>query len=316
MLGWLLGELGPFAAKPVGSGLPLLFWVAYGLGMIMALVRGSTLAEMFAVVPLSALALAGLRFVPTFERLALWFVPSLYVGVALCGDQAVSLAGLRYRAAAGRVSSPVRFGASLAAAVLGIVSLTVCVDVVRRGLFALEYRPHSNYGLDDRSSVRWALAAHRPGDVLLSTHYGLAAIWWYGGLNVSDPDRSGRLPDGTPIFEIRHVPPGDQCAHWNAELDRALAGRSRIVVYLGFRMNVEPPGFDTFVLEDLGRRGALVGYKEYAEESRLGVFDLTKPPSPTVFTSLTGPMRRANRAGAEALRPLDGCISIIPARRW
>jgi len=277
--------------------------------MSVALARRAAVAVMFAVVPLSAVALALLHIVPTFERLALWFVPSLYVGVALCGDAAVWLGrrGLRLR-----VFSPARFGTLLtAAAVLGAVVFAVCLDVVRRGVFALEHRPRSNYGLDDRSSVRWALEAHRPGDVLLSTHYGLAAIWWYGGLNVADADRSGRLPDGTPIFEIRYVPLGDECSRWKTEMDSALEGRSRIVAYLGFRMNVEPPGFDTFALEELGRRAALVAYKEYAEESRVAVFDLKKPGGL--------PLQIPSRPGVPpdpSSRPPAGCISITPARRW
>jgi hypothetical protein len=306
---WLAAQAGPFATKPVGSGLQMLFWVAYASGMSVALARRSALAVMFAMVPLSAIALALLHIVPTFERLALWLVPSLYVGVALGGDAAVWLGrrGLRLP-----VFSPARFGALLtAAAVLGAVVLAVCLDVVRRGVFALEHRPRSNYGLDDRSSVRWVLDAHRPGDVVLSTHYGLAAIWWYAGLNVADADRSGRLPDGTPLFEIRHVPPGDACSHWRIAMDSALEGRSRIVVYLGFRMNVEPPGFDASVLEDLGRRAALVAYREYAEESRVAVFDLGKPGS--------FPLQIPARSGASPDRPLRlpaGCISITPARRW
>jgi hypothetical protein len=308
-LGWLVAQAGPFAAKPVGSGLRMLFWVAYASGMAVALVRRSALAAMFSMVPLSALALALLQIVPTFERLALWFVPSLYVGIALCGDAAVWLGrrGLNRRG-----FSPAQFGALVtSAAVLGVVVVAVCLDVIRRGVFALEHRPRSNYGLDDRSSVRWALEAHRPGDALLSTHYGLAAIWWYGGLNVADADRSGRLLDGTPIFEIRHVPLGEECSHWRIAMDSALQGRSRIVVYLGFRMNVEPPGFDTFVLEELGRRAVLVAYKEYAEESRVAVFDLGKPGSL--------PLQIPARLGAptdQTLRAPAGCISITPARRW
>ena len=94
-------------------------------------------------------------------------------------------------------------------------------------------------------------------------------------------------------------------------MDSAFAGRSRIVVYLGFRMNVEPQGFDTFVLEELGRRAALVAYKEYAEESRVAVFDLGKPGSL--------PLQIPARLGAptdRTLRAPAGCISITPARRW
>ena len=51
------------------------------------------------------------------------------------------------------------------------------------------------------------------------------------------------------------------------------------MVYLGFRTNVEPPGFDRLVLEELGRRGRLVGYRRYAEDSHVALFDLTERPA-------------------------------------
>ena len=39
----------------------------------------------------SGFLLAVLRLVPLYERLSLWFVPALYLGVALFADSAVSL---------------------------------------------------------------------------------------------------------------------------------------------------------------------------------------------------------------------------------
>jgi hypothetical protein len=159
--------------------------------------------------------------------------------------------------------------------------------------------------------VRWALAARRPGDVVVTTHYGLAALWWYGGVNVSDPEMSGRLADGTPMFEVGHVPQGPDCDRWGASWRDALAGRSRVVLYLGFRLNVEPVGFDDLVLEVLGRRGALVGYKEFAEESRVAVFDLREPTGGTLVIP-----PRSGRPSDWGPRTLDGCVSIKPARRW
>jgi hypothetical protein len=298
-LSWLGAQLGPFAVKPAGSGLPTLFWLSYAGGLAFAIARRLPAGMMFATVPVSAVALALLHIVPTFERLALWLVPALYVGVGFCADASLWFGR--------RAALPLALAA-------GVASIAATVDVVKRGVSALEHRPRSNYGLDDRSSVRWALAAHRPGDAVLTTHYGLAAIWWYGGVNISDPDSSGRLDDGTPMFEVGYVPQGPECDRSTASMNDALAGRARVLLYLGFRLNVEPAGFDDFVLDVVGRRGALVGYKEYAEESRLAVFDLRQsgsgPGGPLVIPS------RQGRPSERISRMMDGCVSIKPARRW
>jgi hypothetical protein len=331
---WLLNQFEPFATKPASSGLWLMFWIAYSVGILIGMARQRRLALMFATTPVSALALAALHIVPTFERLALWVVPSLYVGVALCGDAAVWLIrrpiaargwfagvfGRRIERRARRerpefvgeflgglrgvcVRSFALFAAATAAWVSG--------DVVHRGVMAIVHKPMSNYGLDDRSSIRWLLATHRPGDVVLTTHYGLAALWWYGKLNVSDPERSGTLADGSPVFELQYAEPGAECERAGNRLAAALGGHQRAAVYLGFRMNVLPPGFDSLVLQDLGARGALVGYKPYAEESRLAIFDLAEPARSATNGSIA-PDSRSNEASPVPA----GCVTVVPARRW
>jgi hypothetical protein len=303
----LVAQFQSFALKPGGSSATALFWVAAVGGYAFAIATRRSLGIMAATVPLSAAALAVFHIVPIFERLSLWVVPALYLAIGLCADAAVWLASSQ-----GRQWGARKRIAGLALAVApGVAAILVCVNVVQRGEGALESRPQSNYGLDDRSSVRSLLAIHRPGDVVMTTHYGLAAIWWYGGLNVAGPDRGSALPDGSPIFEIGHVPPGRDCARWHDQMNAVLSGRARVVVYLGFRLNVEPPGFDNFVLQELGKRGGLVSYKQYAEDSRLAVFDLGRAPSETLVVP--------GEAGALAVQdPLTvtGCLAVKPARRW
>jgi hypothetical protein len=299
-LRWLIAQLVPFAVKPAGSGLPHLFWTAWCCGIVFAIARRRAVGLMFALVPISAFMLAVFHVVPTFERLALWVVPALYVGVALCADGGAWLVGQRLL---GR--RPLVLATGVAAAVL---AASVCVDVIAHGITALEHRPRSNYGLDDRSSVRWLLAAHRPGDVILTTHFGLAAIWWYGGFDISDPDRTGQLPDGTPLYEIGHAPPEEDCGHWRRQLNAILEQHNRAVVYLGFRLNVLPVGYDNFVLKELGHRGEMAAYKPFAEKSRLAVFDLGRPSRRDVFAP-----------GEDTGVPLEipsGCMTITRARRW
>jgi hypothetical protein len=297
VLSWIGAQFTPFAVKPIGTGMPALFWFVYLAGVVSGFVARSSLALVFATVPISLLLLAVAGFVPTFERLAIWSVPALYVGIALCADKALPQSR--------RVRSYI--GVALA-----IPALMVSYDIVRRGVFAIEHRPRSNYGLDDRSSVQWLIDARRPGDAVLSTHYGLAAIWWYGGIDVADANRSGRMADGAPLYEIHHVEDERECARWGEALDAIARDRSRIVVYLGFRMNVEPEGFDQLVLEQFGSRWPLVGYKEYAEASRLAIFDLKAAAAgPLIVPS--GPGSAASRSN---IQTPAGCVSVMPARRW
>ena len=93
--------------------------------------------------------------------------------------------------------------------------------------------------------------------------------------------RVARLPNDIPLFELGHTA-GPDCAEHERNLAATLTRHSRVVVYLGFRLNVLPPGFDYLVLEDLGKRGSLVGYQRYAEESRVGIFDVKQPPRGTL----------------------------------
>jgi hypothetical protein len=196
-----------------------------------------------------------------------------------------------------------------AAACVGAIVTLVCGDVFRRGQLELEAKPMSNYGLDDRRSVRTLLALHRPGDVIMTTHFGLAGLWWYSGQNIAGPDAGGHLQDGSPIYEIGHVS-RPECDRVDERLDSVLDHRSRVAVYLGFRTNVEPPGFDRLVFEEFGRRGKLVEYRRFAEDSYVAVFDLTEPPASVRFDPTA--------SSIDTLRVplLAGCVRITAARRW
>jgi hypothetical protein len=299
----LVSQFGDFALKPGGSSLSAMFWLAVAIGIVFALATRRPLGLMVAAVPISAVALAVFHVVPIFERLALWTVPAIYLAIGLCADAALWFAG--------RARPLGRAAGLLLGLVTGATAGLVAVNIAQRGAGALEARPRSNYGLDDRSSVRWLLAAHRPGDVILTTHYGLAALWWYAGLDISDVDGGGRLPDGSQIFEIGHVPPGRGCNGSSDQLSNVISGHDRVVVYLGFRLNVEPVGFDNLVLQELGRRAGLVSYKKFAEESHLALFDVTRTPTETLIL----PTSRGTGIG-QAPPTATGCIAVRPARRW
>jgi hypothetical protein len=293
-----------------------LFWIAWLVGSAFAISTRRTHGLFAATVPLSGLGLALFHVIPPFERLAIWMVPSIYAGLAYGVDAAAALP--RYtparRSAIGRqpsASPPAsarpgwRMLLTLGSLAALTLTLAVPANIVRRGVTALQDRPHSNYGLDDRRSIAFLLSTHRRGDAVMTTHFGLAALWWYGRIPVSDPARGRTLADGSPIYEIHHRPAEEDCAAANQPMNAVFAEHTRVAMYLGFRMNVEPVGFDALVLREGIRRGALAAYKEYAEESRLAIFEAGRPGIQT--DGLPGTVRGSVP---------NGCVSVQPASRW
>lgn len=297
-LHWTLNWLRSFPEKPVGTEHWGLFWAAAIGGFVYASRRYGALGLAFASVPVSALALGMFQIVPPFERLGLWSVPALYVGLALCADAAWWLA----RQHRGRTARVAAVAAALAA---GIVSL----DIIDRGNAEIgARRADNNYQLDDRSAIRRLQGMRRTGDPVLTTHFGLAGLWWYAGVDVSGPQRGAYLHD-SPVFELSHETRRSRCARYRKEWDAILRRTGRAVVYLGFRMNVEPAGFDKLVLDELGAHGAVVSRGRYADLSHVVEFDFTQPPD-------GASNRYFEKSSNPEPPPLDGCVAIRPALRW
>jgi hypothetical protein len=304
-LQWLGSWFQDFAEKPIGTSHWVMFWLATIIGFVYAAVRYGVLGLTLALVPVSMIALGLFQIVPPRERLAAWAVPGLYTGLALCAD-----AGLWLLTHPGRARRwtprPLRIGVAIAALLMtGIVSL----DIARSGTADLAGKPvDSNYGLEDRRAVRFLTALRHSGDPILTTHFGLAGLWWYGDVDVTDPQRGEYLGD-SQIFEISHESRRSRCSHYEAELDAVLQKTSRAVVYLGFRTNVEPLGFDRLVVDELSRRGALVGYRHFADASHVFAFDFREPPDGTADRLFT-------ESSASKVPPAEGCVAIRPAQRW
>jgi len=303
-LQWIRGWIETFPVKPGGSRHWVMFWVAALTGFMYATMRFGSIGVAFAAVPVAALALAVGQFVPPFERLALWVVPSLYVGIAFCADAAVWLVfESRWRR-----STVGAAGALVLFVLVGIVT----EEVVRSGRVEVGVRKvENNYGLDDRRSVRRVLGLRQPGDPILTTHFGLAGLWWYGDVNLADAQRGGFLAD-SPIFEISHERRAARCAAHRALMDAVVQRTGRAILYLGFRMNVEPEGFDKLVLDELTRRGAATGYRRYADRSYVSAFDFRRQPNGTSERFF----RHHGVVKAPLPPDLEGCVAIRPAQRW
>jgi hypothetical protein len=275
-----------------------MFWVSLACGF--AFTAHRPLNVLLAAAPLSAFVLAALRLVPLVERLSLWIVPALFFGVALFVECGVQLARDGY----------MRRSWLRVAAASGIlfIGFQVCSDIVRNGIYALEVeRPRdSKQGIDDRSGVRWLLREHRYGDLLMTTHLGLPAVWWYGEASLANAESPGaRLSDGSPIFELVYASPGPECRHDHVR--DILTDQRRVLVYFGFPDR--PVGFDDLVVNSASRFGDVAARRDFSLSSRAAVIALhqpldserpAQPPSPQAAGTAT----------------LDGCVLVRTATRW
>ncbi len=215
-LSWFGGQLQPFAMKPGGTGLWLSFWITAAIGFAVA--RQLALGLLAGAVVLSGFILAVVRIVPFYERLSLWFLPSIFLGIALFADWSVVFAGKSRQRTAMFAAMSVLVGA---------IAFQLCGDLLRRGIDDVSAtRPaETNRYVDDRSSISWLMAQRQPGDLIITTKLGLPAIWWYGDIDISGGgDHAGM---GHPLFIAEHLS-GSDCE--GEPLRKAVQGQSRALV--------------------------------------------------------------------------------------
>jgi hypothetical protein len=291
---WVLARLPIVAKNPAGTEWWVTLWASAAAGF--ACSRQPLVGLFFASVPLTAVALSPI--VPMHERLTLWIVPALYVGVALLVDRSVQLClqGVRRRhwvLAVGGVS-------------VVIVASCLVADVVAGGKQELMGARWSDakHRLNDQLAVRWLMRQHRPGDVLISTQLAWPAVWWYGAIRPRDASE-GRMPDGSFMYEVGHQ---SDSGCRPGQLRDVLATHQRVLVYLGFRD--VPDGYDDLLLERLDELGAVAGLQEFAGLSRAAVLDLHVPGSEEIT------FRLLSRSRTEESVPLGGCVTVRPAVLW
>jgi hypothetical protein len=293
-LQWMYGRLAPIASKPGGSVLAVALWISAGIGFVAAPNR--VLGAVAGLVVASGFVLGALGLMPLYERLSLWFVPALYLGIALAADRAVWL----FR------EMPLKrawMNRAVGAAIATIV-LAVCVEVVARGIYDLRRgRPaDSNHATDDRSAVAWLLAQRQPGEALVTSKNSLPAIWWYGGVSLAESD--GRtFKDGGRIFFAEYHGARRICR--GREPDKVFAGRSVFQVYFGFPDM--PNWFDDWFLERVTVVGGVTALKHFSEASRAAVVDPTFLGGSMLFWE--------DGASQRGTQP-RGCIAVNPAQTW
>ena len=293
---WLISQTDTFTTRPGGSELTGLFWLVVLAGVLFAQPR--LFGYLVAAVTLSLCVLAAMRLVPLYERFAIWVVPSLYLAIALCVD-----AGIR---AGWNAYSQRRHVRAATAALVTAAVLWLCGNVAAQGWHVIQIaRPdNSNHQLDDRMAVEWLLSQHERGDVVLTTRLALPAVWWYGGAPVSSPTLGGFLRDRIPILEVDHVEQGRACH--SDDLRGALLTYRRALVYLGFRFDDVPRGFDDFLLQELRRIGRVTESQRFPGITRAFVVDIVPPRQESARATVL----------LDSPTPTTGCISVQPARRW
>lgn len=308
-----------FAEKPGGAGWVAAFWVAAAGGFLLS--RRRTFGLTMATVPASMFLFGILRMVPIFERLSVWALPAAYVGIALGIDAGIRPLREAFAATFGRrrpdanpphqpigTARPATLRARVIAGVaVAALSAAISVQVLQRGRgeFLAAYPPDSNHQLDDRSAVQWLIARARPGDAVLTTKLATPALWWYGGGSVAPGASSSALAGGLTMIEVGFQP--DPRACHGDELARALAPFDRVLVYLGFRFDDVPQGFDDLLLDRLAQLGQVSEPAVFPGVSRALVVDLRSAPGHPAGDAATS-------SGAR----LEGCLPVREpdAHRW
>jgi hypothetical protein len=279
------------------------FWVAVVVGIALLMRDRFALGLVIGLIPVSAFALAAFRFAPLFERLSLWVVPALYVGIAATADEGVALA---------RTAWAQRRWVSVGlAAIAAAVGFRVSIDLALQGLYDMRInRPRSsNHDLNDREALRWLISRRQPNDALVTTRLGLPAAWWYGGIPISGPYLGGGYQEGSSgVFEIEYLPSGLICGP--SALRDELGNPPRVLVYFGFRFDDLPKRFDERALDELREMGSIVAERQFEGASRAAVVDLRLPPDRPGASGRVDPPRPD-----AAARP-EGCLAIEPAQRW
>ena len=291
---WVLDRFKPLAYNPGGTVLWVSLWLSAAAGFAWS--GRPALGLVFATAPLSAFAFAGLRLVPLYERLSLWIVPAMYVGVALLVDRAVRLGRDAYHRR--------RWTQLTLAALLAAAEVRLCADIISRGWgnLKLEHAYGSKHGLDDRAAVRWLMRQRQPGDAIMTTRLAWPAIWWYGDIPIGNEETAaGRLPDGGVMYEVTHLSPVPPAGRTSSAT--ALKNHRRVLVYFGFQD--VPPGFADLLLHSLEELGTVSSYSEFAALGRAAVIDLHVPGSEAVTA------RRPS--AADPTVTLGGCVGVEPA---
>jgi hypothetical protein len=236
---------------------------------------------------------------------SLWFLPALYLGIALFADSTLTLV---------HTSSHALPRVRLVVAIMvGIVAFQLCSDVLRHGVDDVRRaRPADrNRALDDRSGVAWLVAQHQPGDLIMTTHFGLPAVWWYGRipLQYAGIDSSWYGGEAGSLLAVGHTLSDAECRA--NDLYGAIRNRSRALVYLGFED--VPKGFDGLLLNRLKELGSITALQRFGSLSRAAIVDFRGPSDSEKDASSPSEWEGVSTVGVPGL---IGCVTVREASGW
>ncbi len=264
---WLADRPALLAADPIGTPDPWLFWTLMVLGLVVALWHRPSHGLVLLAPVASAVVLAVTHVVPLIARLALWFIPVLFVLVAVAVDapsRALVAAPRRARVRQ-RVTWWVAVTALGCTAVMAVDAAVLLIEPIT--VAAQEPRTPPNGG-DDRAAVRWTAGQRRDGDLVLVTRHAYTAVLWY--------DRS---PDRPGTFRLTVTSrPGDDCS--DSDLIDAVKGHRRVIFYSGVRLTPYPRTHEV-IAAHLARQATLVDTRRWgAIEVRIYETRQAQPPDP------------------------------------
>jgi hypothetical protein len=115
------------------------------------------------------------------------------------------------------------------------------------------------------------------------------AIWWYAG--IADER----------IIEVGHRREGPECR--DDGLTAALAAAPRVLVYLGFRFDDVPHGFDDLLVRRLSALGSVTAFRPFVDASEALIIDRRVTSAAPTTMSKLDPRTAADQR-------VDGCFTV------
>jgi len=101
---------------------------------------------------------------------------------------------------------------------------------------------------------------------------------------------------------VGHQPQGPECR--DDGLNAAIANAPRVLLYLGFRFDDVPPGFDDLLVRRLSALGSVTAYRPFADAGGALIIDRRVPSAAPTTMSKLDPRTAADQ------KPIDGCFTV------